>query len=82
MDVVVKDTPTDPGDIANKKYVDKQIGDIINNFNTKNELEGQGTIATNTSTDKLAVSGVTVKQYLDDNYMTRPEINRRFTEVS
>ena len=82
VDVVVKDTPTDDGDIANKKYVDTQIGDIINNFNTKNELEGQGTIATNTSTDKLAVSGVTVKQYLDDNYMTRPEINRRFTEVS
>ncbi|WP_276626983.1 ESPR-type extended signal peptide-containing protein, partial [Veillonella magna] len=24
VDVVVKDTPTDPGDIANKKYVDKQ----------------------------------------------------------
>ena len=82
VDVVVKDTPTDDGDIANKKYVDTQIGDIINNFNTKNELEGQGTIATNTSTDKLAVSGVTVKQYLDDNYMTRPEINCRFTEVS
>ena len=82
VNVVVKDTPTDDGDIANKKYVDTQIGDIINNFNTKNELEGQGTIATNTSTDKLAVSGVTVKQYLDDNYMTRPEINRRFTEVS
>ena len=82
VDVVVKDVPTEAGDIANKKYVDKQIGDIIKNFNTKNELEGQGTIATNTSTDKLAVSGVTVKQYLDDNYMTRPEINRRFTEVS
>ena len=81
VDVVVKDTPTD-SDIVNKKYVDNKIGDIINNFNTKNELEGQGTIATNTSTDKLAVSGVTVKQYLDDNYMTRPEINRRFTEVS
>ena len=82
VDVIVKDVPKDDNDIANKKYVDKQIGDIINNFNTKNELEGQGTIATNTSTDKLAVSGVTVKQYLDDNYMTRPEINRRFTEVS
>ncbi|WP_289087414.1 ESPR-type extended signal peptide-containing protein [uncultured Veillonella sp.] len=82
VDVVVKDVPTEDGDIANKMYVDKQIGDIIKNFNTKNELEGQGTIATNTSTDKLAVSGVTVKQYLDDNYMTRPEINRRFTEVS
>lgn len=81
VDVVVKDNPTD-SDIVNKKYVDNKIGDIINNFNTKNELEGQGTIATNTSTDKLAVSGVTVKQYLDDNYMTRPEINRRFTEVS
>ena len=82
VDVVVKDVPTEAGDITNKKYVDEQIGDIIKNFNTKNELEGQGTIATNTSTDKLAVSGVTVKQYLDDNYMTRPEINRRFTEVS
>ena len=82
VDVIVKDVPKDDNDIANKKYVDKQIGDIINNFNTKNELEGQGTIAANTSTDKLAVSGVTVKQYLDDNYMTRPEINRRFTEVS
>ena len=81
VDVVVKDNPTD-SDIVNKKYVDNKIGDIIKNFNTTNKLEGQGTIATNTSTDKLAVSGVTVKQYLDDNYMTRPEINRRFTEVS
>ncbi|WP_276788710.1 ESPR-type extended signal peptide-containing protein [Veillonella magna] len=81
VDVVVKDNPTD-SDIVNKKYVDNKIGDIIKNFNTTNKLEGQGTIATNTFTDKLAVSGVTVKQYLDDNYMTRPEINRRFTEVS
>ncbi len=70
--------------LVSKTDFDTAITNINNKISNLDisSLKPTGTIGTGQDTDKQAVSGVTVKDYLDQNYTNNAQLNERFTKLS
>lgn len=70
--------------LVSKTDFDNAITNINNKISNIDisSLKPTGTIGTGQDTDKQAVSGETVKDYLDQNYTNNAQLNERFTKLS